>query len=71
LINQNVKVSAYVPTQFIAGDMDPSTGADIQTKADMTSSFKDNVLTLQTAGAAIAPSQLYYANTVSVKYKNK
>ena len=71
LINQNVKVSAYVPTQFIAGDIDPSTGADIQTKADMTSSFKDNVLTLQTTGAAIAASQLYYANTVSVKYKNK
>lgn len=71
LINQNVKISAYVPTQFIAGDMDAQTGADIKTTADMVSSFKDNVLTLQTAGAAIAPSQGYYANTVSVKYKNK
>ena len=71
LINQNVKVSTFVPTQFIAGDMDPNTGADIQTSADIVSSFKDNVLTLQTAGAAIAPSQMYYANSVAVKYKNK
>ncbi len=71
LMNQNVKISAYVPTEFSAGDMDPNTGADIQTKAGMVSSFKDNVLTLQTAGAAIAPSQGYYANTVKVKYQNK
>ncbi len=71
LMNQNVKISAYVPTQFIAGDIDQNSGADIQTTADMVSSFKDNVLTLQTAGAAISPSQAYYANTVSVKYKNK
>lgn len=71
LINQNVKISAYVPTEFIAGDMDGQTGADIQTKSAMTSSFADNVLTLQTAGAAISPSQAMYANTVTVKYKNK
>lgn len=71
LMNQNVKISSFVPTQFIAGDMDGTTGADIQTPADMVSSFKDNVLTLQTAGAAIAPSQMYYANTVAVKYQNK
>lgn len=71
LINQNVKVSAYVPTEFVAGDMDGMTGEDIQTKSAITSSFKDNVLTLQTAGAALAPSVMMYANTVAVKYKNK
>lgn len=71
LISQNVKVSAYVPTEFIAGDMDGMTGEDIQTNSAITSSFKDNVLTLQTAGAALAPSVMMYANTVSVKYKNK
>lgn len=71
LISQNVKVSAYVPTEFIAGDIDGMTGENIQTPSAITSSFKDNVLTLQTAGAALAPSVMMYANTVSVKYKNK
>lgn len=71
LLNQNVKVSAYVPTEFIAGDIDGMTGENIQTTSAITSSFKDNVLTLQTAGAALAPSVMMYANTVTVKYKNK
>jgi len=71
LMNQNVKISSYVPTQFIAGDINGETGEDIQTTADVVSSFNDNVLTLQTSGAAIAPSQMYYANTVAVKYQNK
>lgn len=71
LLNQNVKVSAYVPTEFIAGDIDGMTGENIQTPSAITSSFKDNVLTLQAAGAALAPSVMMYANTVSVKYKNK
>ena len=71
LINQNVKVSAFVPTEFIAADIDMNTGADIQTKSAMTSSFANNTLTLQTAGAAISAAQSYYANTVAVKYKNK
>ena len=71
LINQNVKISAYVPTEFIADDQDPSNGATIQNNAAITSSFKDNTLTLQTAGSVLSGAQSYYANTVAVKYKNK
>lgn len=71
LINQNVKISAYVPTEFIADDQDPNTLATIQNSAAITSSFNDNTLTLQTPGSVLSGAQSYYANTVTVKYKNK
>ena len=71
LLNRNVKVSAYVPSQIVAADMDMATGNDITTTTAIEKSFADNALTLKTVGGAVAQGQGLYTNTVVVKYKNK
>lgn len=71
LLNRNVKVSAYVPSQIVAADMDMATGNDITTTTAIEKSFADNALTLNTVGGAVSQGQGLYTNTVVVKYKNK
>lgn len=71
LLNRNVKVSAYVPSQIVAADMDMATGNDITTTTAIEKSFADNALTLKTVGGAVSQGQGLYTNTVVVKYKNK
>lgn len=71
LLNRNVKVSAYVPSQIVAADMDMATGNEITTTTAIEKSFADNSLTLKTEGGAVSQGQGLYTNTVVVKYKNK
>ena len=70
LLNRNVKVSTYVPSQLIAAEMDES-GAETSVTAGIESSFANNTLTMQTTGSVISSAQLIFANKVVVKYKNK
>ena len=70
LLNRNVKVSIYVPSQLIAAEMDES-GAETSVTAGIESSFANNTLTMQTTGSVISSAQSIFANKVVVKYKNK
>ena len=71
LINRDVKVSSFVPNQFVAGDMDNATGETISNTAAIEKSFANNALTLTTTGSTISGAQSLFANTVVVTYKNK
>lgn len=71
LLNRNVKISTYVPSQIIADDMDYNTGDMGKTTSGIESSFANNTLTMQVAGLAISQAQGLYANKVVVTYKKK
>lgn len=71
LLNRNVKVSTYVPSQIIADDMDYNTGEMGKTTSGIESSFANNTLTMQVAGIAISQAQGLYANKVVITYKKK
>lgn len=71
LLNRNVKVSTYVPSQIIADDFDYNTGEMGKTTSGIESSFANNTLTMQVAGVAISQAQGLYANKVVVTYKKK
>ena len=71
LLNRNVKVSTYVPSQLIAAEQDMNTGDFIKTTAGIESSFANNTLTMQTAGTVISQAQGLYSNKVVVTYKKK
>lgn len=71
LLNRNVKVSTYVPSQIIADDMDYNTGDMGKSTSGIESSFANNTLTMQVAGIAISQAQGLYANKVVVTYKKK
>ena len=70
LLNRNVKVSTYVPSQLLAGEMDES-GAETSVTAGIESSFANNRLTMQTTGSVISSAQSIFANKVVVTYKKK
>ena len=70
LLNRNVKVSTYVPSQLIAEEMDES-GAETSVTAGIESSFTNNTLTMQTTGSVISSAQSIFANKVVVTYKKK
>lgn len=70
LLNRNVKVSTYVPSQLIAAEMDES-GAETSVTAGIESSFTNNTLTMQTTGNVISSAQSIFANKVVVTYKKK
>lgn len=70
LLNRNVKVSTYVPSQLIAAEMDES-GAETSVIAGIESSFTNNTLTMQTTGSVISSAQSIFANKVVVTYKKK
>ena len=70
LLNRNVKVSTYVPSQLIAAEMDES-GAETSVTAGIESSFTNNTLTMQTTGSVISSAQSIFANKVVVNYKKK
>lgn len=70
LLNRNVKVSTYVPSQLIAAEMDES-GAETSVTAGIESSFANNTLTMQTTGNVISGAQSIYSNKVVVTYKKK
>ena len=70
LLNRNVKVSIYVPSQLIAAEMDES-GAETSVTAGIESSFANNTLTMQTTGNVISGAQSIYSNKVVVTYKKK
>lgn len=70
LLNRNVKVSTYVPSQLIAAEMDES-GAETSVTAGIESSFANNTLTMQTTGSVISSAQSIFANKVVVTYKKK
>ncbi len=70
LLNRNVKVSTYVPSQLIAAEMDES-GAETSVTAGIESSFTNNTLTMQTTGSVISSAQSIFANKVVVTYKKK
>lgn len=70
LLNRNVKVSTYVPSQLIAAEMDES-GAETSVTAGIESSFTNNTLTMQTTGPVISSAQSIFANKVVVTYKKK
>lgn len=70
LLNRNVKVSTYVPSQLIAAEMDES-GAETSVTAGIESSFTNNTLTMQTTGSVISCAQSIFANKVVVTYKKK
>lgn len=71
LLNRNVKVSTYVPSQIISDDFDYNTGEMGKTTSGIESSFANNTLTMQVAGVAISQAQGLYANKVVVTYKKK
>lgn len=71
LLNRNVKVSTYVPSQIIADDIDYNAGEMGKTTSGIESSFANNTLTMQVAGLAISQAQGLYANKVVVTYKKK
>lgn len=70
LLNRNVKVSTYVPSQLIAAEMDKS-GAETSVTAGIESSFTNNTLTMQTTGNVISSAQSIFSNKVVVTYKKK
>ena len=70
LLNRNVKVSTYVPSQLIAAEMDES-GAETSVTAGIESSFTNNTLTMLTTGSVISSAQSIFANKVVVTYKKK
>ena len=70
LLNRNVKVSAYVPSQLIAAELDEN-GAETTVTAGIESSFANNTLTMQTTGNVISGAQSIYSNKVVVTYKKK
>lgn len=70
LLNRNVKVSTYVPSQLIAAELDES-GAETTVTAGIESSFANNTLTMQTTGNVISGAQSIYSNKVVVTYKKK
>ena len=70
LLNRNVKVSTYVPSQLIAAEMDES-GAETSVTAGIESSFANNTLTMQTTGSVISSAQSIFSNKVVVAYKKK
>lgn len=70
LLSRNVKISAYVPSQFDAADMDMD-GSLVTNPFAIEKSFADNALTIKTSGAMLSGAQGLAANTVVVKYKNK
>ena len=70
LLNRNVKVSTYVPSQLLAGEMDES-GAETSVTAGIESSFANNTLTMQTTGSVISGAQAIFSNKVVVTYKKK
>lgn len=70
LLNRNVKVSTYVPSQLIAAEMDES-GAETSVTAGIESSFTNNTLTMQTTGSVISSAQSIFANKVVVTYNKK
>lgn len=70
LLNRNVKVSTYVPSQLIAAEMDES-GAETSVTAGIKSSFANNTLTMQTTGSVISSAQSIFSNKVVVAYKKK
>lgn len=70
LLNRNVKVSTYVPSQLIAAEMDES-GAETSVTAGIESPFTNNTLTMQTTGNVISSAQSIFSNKVVVTYKKK
>ena len=70
LLNRNVKVSTYVPSQLIAAELDEN-GAEATVTAGIESSFANNTLTMQTTGNVISGAQSIYSNKVVVTYKKK
>ena len=70
LLNRNVKVSTYVPSQLLAGEMDES-GAETSVTAGIESSFANNTLTMQTTGSVISGAQAIFSNKVVITYKKK
>lgn len=70
LLNRNVKVSTYVPSQLIAAEQDEN-GAETSVTAGIESSFANNTLTMQTTGSIISSAQSIFANKVVVTYKKK
>lgn len=70
LLNRNMKVSTYVPSQLIAAEMDES-GAETSVTAGIESSFTNNTLTMQTTGNVISSAQSIFSNKVVVTYKKK
>ena len=70
LLNRNVKVSTYVPSQLIAAEQDEN-GAETSVTAGIESSFTNNTLTMQTTGSVISSAQSIFANKVVVTYKKK
>lgn len=70
LLNRNVKVSTYVPSQLIAAEMDES-GAETSVTAGIESSFANNTLTMQTTGSVISSAQSIFSNKVVITYKKK
>ena len=70
LLNRNVKVSTYVPSQQIAAEQDEN-GAETSVTAGIESSFTNNTLTMQTTGSVISSAQSIFANKVVVTYKKK
>lgn len=70
LLSRNVKISAYVPSQFGAADMDMD-GSLVTNPFAIEKSFADNALTIKTSGAMLSGAQGLAANIVVVKYKNK
>ena len=70
LLNRNVKVSTYVPSQLIAAELDEN-GAETTVTAGIESSFANNTLTMQTTGNVISGAQSIYSNKVVITYKKK
>lgn len=70
LLNRNVKVSTYVPSQLIAAEQDEN-GTETSVTAGIESSFANNTLTMQTTGSVISSAQSIFANKVVVTYKKK
>ena len=70
LLNRNVKISTYVPSQLIAAELDEN-GAETTVTAGIESSFANNTLTMQTTGNVISGAQSIYSNKVVVTYKKK
>lgn len=70
LLNRNVKVSTYVPSQLIAAEQDEN-GTETSVTAGIESSFANNTLTMQTTGSVISSAQSIFANKVVVTYRKK
>lgn len=68
LLNQNVKTSKYVPNLVKVWGYDEN-GNDTWDEIAISERFADNVLTLDTRGAATASG--FYGSLVTAVYKNK